>query len=146
MAGVDAVTNVSGNAADLAAGFSSPNTLNRDTSRKLVLVSVAALLLINTYRHQRGEDSGSFYRRLWGTGVVGVFLSVAADFVPTIAGPFSVLVVLGSLTHGGDQALQSALGKLGNAVPTAPPGPSGPVGGPGVPSGVVGHPATATGR
>jgi hypothetical protein len=81
-------------------------------ARKAVLVSTGLLLLIAAYRQKQGETEGSIYKRLWGVGMVGFLLSIAADFVPTIAGPFAVLIVLGSLTNGGDQAIQTALGKV----------------------------------
>ncbi len=83
-------------------------------ARKAVLVSMVALLAIAYYRTAKGENEGSVYRRLWGTGVLFIFLSVLADFVPDIAGPFAGLTVLGSLTHGGDKALQNGVGKIGS--------------------------------
>lgn len=82
-------------------------------ARKAVLVSMVALLAIAYYRTAKGENEGSVYRRLWGTGVLFMFLSTLADFAPNIAGPFAGLTVLGSLTNGGDRALQNALGRVG---------------------------------
>lgn len=87
------------------------------SARKLVLVSLGGVLLINVYRADR--EQGSLYKRLWGTGVLGVMLSAVADFAPEIAGPFALLIFLGSLTNGGDQALQNLLGKAGTAVPSS---------------------------
>ena len=49
---------------------------------------------------------------MWATGVVGLMLSLLADFAPTIAGPFAILTVLGSLTSGGDKALASLFGAV----------------------------------
>jgi hypothetical protein len=90
-------------------------------ARKLVLVSVLLLAVISVYRDRRRTDSAGTFRVFWGVGVVGMFLSLLADFLPTIAGPFAVLVVLGSLTNGGDKALQSLLGAI---VPQTPAGSS----------------------
>lgn len=81
-------------------------------ARKLVLVSMFLLGVIAIYRSKQGSEST--FRRLWGLGVIGVVLSVAADFIPQIAGPFAGLVLLGSLTNGGDQAIQNLLGSVGS--------------------------------
>lgn len=113
--------------------------MTSESARKLVLVSMLLLAAISYYRVRQG-DQGALYKRLWGVGVIGLVLSVAADFVPGLAGPFSLLVLLGSLTNGGDQAIQGALSGVANRVPTAPaatgsaprpsvPAPSVPVGG-----------------
>ena len=89
-------------------------------AKQTVLVAMIALIAINLYRV---KSDGSMYKRLWGTGVVGVFLSILADFAPSIAGPFAVLTVLGSLTNGGDKALQNLLG--GASATAAVKGPTG---------------------
>ena len=75
-------------------------------AKQTVLVSMLALVAIAAFK-----DKGlPPYKRVWATGVIGVILSVVADFAPQIAGPFAALVVLGSLTNGGDQAIQNLLG------------------------------------
>lgn len=126
-------------------------------ARKMVLVSVFALLILSVYRDRSGKTSNpaGTFRTAWGVGVVGMMLSLLADFAPQIAGPFAALTVLGSLTNGGEQALAKALGIIGPApagqsssgplapglkgpagTPTAappqttPPGPQGPAGNP----------------
>lgn len=96
--------------AGAAAGVASGSALDRTQARKLVLVSIGAVLVMNVYRARR--EDGSLYKRLWGTGVLGVMLSLAADFAPSIAGPFALLVALGMFTNGGDQAFQNLLGKV----------------------------------
>lgn len=88
-------------------------------ARKMVLVGVLLLAVISVYRDRGKQDSAGTFRVFWGAGVVGMFLSLLADFVPTIAGPFAILIVLGSLTNGGDKALQSLLGTI---VPQSPAG------------------------
>ena len=106
-----------------AAGLS----VSKAQARQMVLVGTFALAAINVYKIKQGEPGSSAYKRLWGTGVVGVALAMVADFAPQIAGPFAVLIVLGSLTKGGDQIIQEILGgKFTVAGPTAPPGPRGP--------------------
>src|SRR4051812_17944179 len=80
----------------------------------MVLVSAFALAAISVYRDRSKADADhNTFKSLWGVGVVALLLSLLADFAPTIAGPFAVLVVLGSLTNGGDQVIQTALGKVG---------------------------------
>lgn len=95
-----------------AAAISSPQ--DKTSARKLVLVSIAMLLVMNVYKARTGAE-GSAFKRLWGTGVLGVMLAIVADFAPQIAGPFALLVALGSFTHGGDKALESFLGKVSAA-------------------------------
>jgi hypothetical protein len=85
----------------------------------MVLVSAFLLAAIAVYRDRKTGASDTF-RALWGVGVVSLVLSIAADFAPTIAGPFAVLVVLGSLTDGGDQLIQKALGKVASGGSSAP--------------------------
>lgn len=107
-------------------------TPDQVTPKKVVLVALALMGVIAVYREKQGTSSGSLYKRLWGLGVIGGILSVAADFAPTIAGPFAVLMLLGSLTNGGDAAIQNLLGSVSSKVPTAggktvvKVGPSGP--------------------
>ena len=83
--------------------------MNPAQAKKTVLVSMLILAGIAVYR---GSSTGGTFKRIWGTGVVGVFLSITADFAPSVAGPFAALVVLGSLTTGGDTAIQNLLGGL----------------------------------
>ena len=93
-------------------------TPGKAQARKMVLVSMFLLGVIAVYREKSPGGSGSLYKRLWGLGVIGVVLSLAADFVPTIAGPFAVLMVLGSITSGGDKAIQNVLSSASSKIPT----------------------------
>lgn len=80
-------------------------------AKKMVLMSVLGLLIVATYKGRTGKVATS--TRLWGTGWLAVMLGVTADFAPQIAGPFSLLVLAGSLTYGGDQAFINLLGRAG---------------------------------
>lgn len=120
-----------------AYGVSAPlsgGVTDKSGARKAVLVSAIALLLIALYRDSRPdakEGPGGLFRRLWGVSVLSMFLALMADFAPSVAGPFAVLTVLGSLTAGGDQAINNLLGNLGKpATSSAPANPyqQGPVG------------------
>lgn len=99
---------------------------DKTTARKAVLVGLLVLTIVSIYKDRKGTSSagqaGSF-RVLWGVGVVGMFLSLLADFVPQIAGPFAGLIALGSMTNGGDQILAKALGVIG-PPPSSSPSPS----------------------
>lgn len=105
-------------------------------ARKMVLVSGFALAAIQAYK---ARSSGETFKSLWGVGVVMLVLSIAADFAPTVAGPFAVLTVLGSLTHGGDRIISQALGGIAKS-----PGQTGTVGG-GTGTTVSGRPTTPVG-
>ncbi len=87
-------------------------TPDKVQARKMVLVGVFVLALISTYKNRKQADPASTFRVFWGVAVVGMFLSLLADFLPQIAGPFAVLIVLGSMTNGGDKILEQALGVI----------------------------------
>lgn len=94
--------------------------ISPQTSRRLVLVSIVLLLGMGVYKASKPGDVG-MAKRLWGIGVLGLMLSIAADFVPSLAGPFAVLVVLGYATDGGDKAITNVLGKVsGSSVAVEP--------------------------
>lgn len=94
-------------------------------AQRLVLISVFALLGIATYRGKLSDAKVTATKRLWGTGVLAIMLGLAADVAPQVAGPFAVLIVVGSLTSGGDKALTNFLGKIsgGSNVATTPAKP-----------------------
>jgi hypothetical protein len=99
-------------------------------ARKMVLVGLLVLTLITVYKDRRSSDPAGTFRVFWGVGVVGMFLSLLADFLPQIAGPFAALIALGSLTNGGEQVLERALGVIAprpstgsSSSSSSPPGP-----------------------
>ena len=88
-------------------------------ARKAVLLSAFALLGIAVYRENQGQkNQGSLYKRVWGVSVMSMMLAILADFAPAIAGPFALLTVLGSLTNGGDAAIQNLLGGIAKQSPS----------------------------
>jgi hypothetical protein len=96
-----------------------------DQAKKLVLVSLIGLLGLAAYRGASGQVAGDvgLAKRLWGVGALGLFLTVAADVAPSLAGPFAVLVLIGYATDGGDAAIQNFLGKVsGSPAPAGHPG------------------------
>lgn len=111
-------------------------TPDKVQARKMVLVSTFLLAAVSVYKN---KDTNSTFKSLWGVGVVGLVLSLLADFAPSIAGPFAVLVVLGSLTEKGNNLIQSALGKAAGTTGTAPPSsaPAAPAAGSSAPHAVT---------
>ena len=92
-------------------------------ARKMVLVSAFLLAAIAVYR-DRQQGTQATFKALWGVAVVSLVLSIVADFVPQIAGPFAVVTVLGSLTSGGSNLIDKMLGTV-SVAPTNPT-PAGP--------------------
>lgn len=80
---------------------------------------MVGLLVIAFYRAKTPEQDVNLFKRIWGVGVIGFILSTLADFVPGIAGPFALLALLGSLTNGGDKAIQNFLGGVSSKLPAA---------------------------
>ena len=91
-------------------------------ARKMVLVSAFLLAAIAVYR-DRQQNTQATFKALWGVGVVSLILSIVADFVPQIAGPFAVVTVLGSLTSGGSSIIDKMLGTVAATPNTTPAGP-----------------------
>ncbi len=91
--------------------------MSSQQAKQTVLVAMLILIAISVYRQK--ADPGTLYKRVWGTGVLGLMLSLLADFAPAIAGPFAVVTVLGTMTKGGDKALLNLLGS-GPATPGTP--------------------------
>jgi len=95
--------------------------ISPETARRWVLVSMLLLLVMGVYKSSKPGDVGM--------AMLGTMLSLAADFVPQLAGPFAVLVVMGYATSGGDKALTNLLGKVsgsttGTSGETTPAGPN----------------------
>lgn len=88
-------------------------------ARRLVLVSIGWMAGVALY-DSRVRGNGNTFKRMWGVGVIGLMLSLAADVAPQIAGPFAALTALGvTFSPNGEQAL---LNFLGGAVTGAPSG------------------------
>lgn len=104
-------------------------TPDKVQARKMVLAGLLVLTLVTVYKNRRKSDPASTFRVFWGVGVVGMFLSLLADFLPQIAGPFAALIALGSITNGGEKVLENALGVLApsqagaSSSQSPPPGP-----------------------
>jgi hypothetical protein len=88
---------------------------------------VFGLLIIAAYRGKLSDSQESVWKRLWGTGVLAIMLGIVADIAPQVAGPFSLLILVGSVTNGGDKALHNFLDRVsGGSTGTTPSGATGP--------------------
>lgn len=104
-------------------------TPDKVQARKMVLAGLLVLTLVTVYKDRRKSTPAGSFRTFWGVGVVGMFLSLLADFLPQIAGPFAMLIALGSLSNGGEQLIEKALGVISpQATSTTAPGSSSPPG------------------
>lgn len=104
-------------------------TPDKVQARKMVLVSALLLAVLAVYR-DRKNGAGDLFHSLWGVGVFSMLLSLVADFAPTIAGPFALLALLGSLASGGSASIIDKL--FGGA-----PAPAGSTPSTGLPKGVT---------
>jgi hypothetical protein len=98
-------------------------TPDKVQARKMVLVGAFLLAALAVYRDHKGSQRDTFHA-LWGVGVVSLALSVLADFAPTIAGPFAMLTVLGSLASGDASIIDRVFGKPVQSTTTAKGGAS----------------------
>lgn len=64
------------------------------TASRVVLVTTGAMVAYALVDRHFNPASFDLYKRLWGIGAFGLGLSIAADFVPAVAGPFAVLVAV----------------------------------------------------
>jgi hypothetical protein len=70
--------------------------VNPETARRVVLISMGLMFAVTAMGKSpvKGGQKTSTYRKLWATGALGLLLSLLADFIPEIAGPFALLVAL----------------------------------------------------
>lgn len=66
---------------------------------KVVLVTTGLMVALTLIEHHFNPVDGTLYKRLWALGLVGLGLSVLADFVPQVAGPFAVLVAIAMIAR-----------------------------------------------
>lgn len=73
-----------------------PSRLVNNPTKVVVLSGVImfGLTLAQAWRRPASFKQGEVYRRLFFTGVLTLGLAAAADFVPEVAAPFAILVVV----------------------------------------------------
>jgi hypothetical protein len=128
-------------AREASGGALAGNMASKVQARKLVLVAVFVLFALNLYHERRGDTKIGFFRRVYATGLVGLFLALLADFAPGIAGPFAALIVLSQIPQKGNDLFLSKLpGGRGGGTAATPAGAPAPVG----PGGIVPSPVPGT--
>lgn len=77
-------------------------------AHKAVVIS-GGLLASYTFvsAREEGLSTEQTFKRLWGIGVITLGLAIAADFVPEIAAPFAILILIAMVAKN-----QGALGRF----------------------------------
>lgn len=63
-----------------------------------------------------GLEDGTTYRSLWSIGLLTLGLAVFADFIPEVAGPFAILVLIAMIVRN--------RGELGKVISREKPEPA----------------------
>lgn len=98
--------------------------VDKGQARKMVLVGIGLFAAIEFYK---GKGAG--FKQIWNIGFVGFILTLLADFAPTIAGPFAILLALGAFTGKGGNVLATLESKVNSKGAAASTPHTGPVGG-----------------
>lgn len=86
---------------------------------RIVLIAGGLEAVFVLARARRGSlKEGDTYKSLWAIGLLTLGLSILADFIPEIAGPFALLVLIA-------MAVRSR-GELGQVLGVASPTPVAP--------------------
>jgi hypothetical protein len=85
--------------------------VSASSARTIVLLAGGLMFAAVYLRRDRIPDP---FRFAWAAGVITLFLSVLADTVPEIAGPFAILVVMAVYWRN-----RAVLGTLNPAKPSA---------------------------
>lgn len=90
-------------------------------AERMVLVAGGIEAGFVLLRHRHSPDEGRAYKSLWAIGLLTLGLSIFADFVPEIAGPFALLVLVAmAARQRGD--LGAVLGAAGATATGPSPG------------------------
>lgn len=90
--------------------------MNAATANRMVLVSTGAMIAFVLIERHFNPAQVDMYKRLWAVGALGVGMSLAADFVPQIAGPFALLVLVAMVARNKGQ-----IGRVLDNMKGAPP-------------------------
>jgi len=84
--------------------------MSESTANKLVLFFLLGGIAFALVRKQN-TDAATTYRRIWGTTLLSLAGAAMASFVPSIVGPYFLLVIIAYAT-GNIKALGGAVGTL----------------------------------
>jgi hypothetical protein len=92
--------------------------VNTGTARRLVVVSLLVSGGVITYDVLRGETRGELgagdaFRVIWAVGLLFLLLTIAADVVPSLAGPLAGLIALSILI-----GRSGAVNEIANVIPS----------------------------
>ncbi len=92
--------------------------MNTATANRMVLVSTGAMIAFVLIERHFNPAQVDMYKRLWAVGALGVGMSLAADFVPQIAGPFALLVLVAMVARNKGQIGRVLDNMKGGSPPT----------------------------
>lgn len=84
--------------------------MSEATANKLVLFFLFGGVAFALIR-KKNSDAQTTYRRIWGTTILSLAGAAMAGFVPTIVGPYFLLVIIAYAT-GNFKALSGAAGTI----------------------------------
>jgi hypothetical protein len=87
--------------------------MNTGTARRLVVVSMVVsggVIVVDLVRGDSHEDA---FRVIWASALLFLLLTIAADVVPSLAGPFAGLVALSILI-----GRSGAVNEIANVIPS----------------------------
>jgi len=95
--------------------------VSQRTAQTVVLLVCGSLFVYTGIRYLLGKKhGGSAYRQLWSIAALTLLLTLLADLVPQVAGPFALLVALAYISVGpgfGDLLAKAAGGHPAVAAP-----------------------------
>lgn len=87
--------------------------MTSEQASRMVLLTGAGMATITVIQAQRqGRPQEKTFKALWAIGLLTLGLAIFADFVPEVAGPFALLVLLAMAVRNSG-ALGSVIGGAG---------------------------------
>ncbi len=86
--------------------------MNPSGAKTIVFISGGTLVALALIKSKSAADV-STYKAIWAAGLLTTGLSIFADFVPELVGPFAVLIIIA--------AVVASPGTLGNFIGGAAP-------------------------
>ena len=86
--------------------------MDKSTARQIVLISMllsGGVIMYDIFKHKQTLGADQSFRAVWSMALLFLLLSIMADTVPELAGPFSALITL-SILVGRQGALSSIVG------------------------------------
>jgi hypothetical protein len=95
--------------------------MTSEQASRIVLLSGAGMATFTLIQASReGRPNERTFRTLWAIGLLTLGLAIFADFVPEVAGPFALLVLIAMAVRN-TGALGSVIGGAGAPARKSPP-------------------------